>query len=190
VAYGFEAEVSLVWLEGVSEAAAETVNAGVLCRRHADALRAPRGWFLDDRRELRPRLFQAGSRERAPDATPPDTLTARPARRRRPRVLDTTEELPMFGATDAVVDIAPVAPVPVELVPAGPGPVGPVPVGSVPVGSVPVDDAPHPDETQALPWVPVFDSADDLGGLLDARSPLLSRAFGRRPPSPPKPDQH
>ncbi len=27
------------------------------------------------------------------------------------------------------------------------------------------------------PWTPAFDEADDLGGLLSARSPLLSRAF-------------
>ena len=27
------------------------------------------------------------------------------------------------------------------------------------------------------PWTPEFDEADDLGGLLSARSPLLSRAF-------------
>ena len=30
------------------------------------------------------------------------------------------------------------------------------------------------------PWKPVFDQRDDLDGLLTARSPLLSRAFGKR----------
>ena len=30
------------------------------------------------------------------------------------------------------------------------------------------------------PWQPVFDQTDDLDGLLAARSPLLSRAFGKR----------
>jgi hypothetical protein len=42
-----------------------------------------------------------------------------------------------------------------------------------------------PPETQTLsepdpeidPWTPSFDEADDLDGLLSARSPLLSRAF-------------
>jgi len=29
----------------------------------------------------------------------------------------------------------------------------------------------------ATPWSPSFDDADDLGGLLAARSPLLARAF-------------
>jgi hypothetical protein len=40
-------------------------------------------------------------------------------------------------------------------------------------GAVPDD----PDATVALPWMPVFDSRDDLGGLLHAESPLLARAF-------------
>jgi hypothetical protein len=34
--------------------------------------------------------------------------------------------------------------------------------------------------TPGSPWKPVFDQADDLDGLLTARSPLLSRAFGKR----------
>lgn len=33
--------------------------------------------------------------------------------------------------------------------------------------------------TSVAPWQPVFDHASDLDGLLDARSPLLSRAFGK-----------
>ncbi|MGD9702414.1 MAG: DUF3499 family protein [Acidimicrobiia bacterium] len=135
VAYGFEAEQSIVWLEAVAGDDAETVNAGVLCRRHADALRPPRGWFLDDRREARPRLF------RPPDEAVP-APGPKPRRERRAKALDTTEELP-FG---------------------------------------PFRDVADPDETEALPWTPVFDQTDDLGGLLAARSPLLSRAFGQRAP--------
>jgi hypothetical protein len=34
------------------------------------------------------------------------------------------------------------------------------------------------DETRAMPWSPHFDTSDDLDGLLAARTPLLSRAFG------------
>jgi hypothetical protein len=37
-----------------------------------------------------------------------------------------------------------------------------------------VGDGPDPD---VGPWTPSFDEADDLDGLLSARSPLLSRAF-------------
>ncbi|MEL6891448.1 MAG: hypothetical protein AAFP84_07630 [Actinomycetota bacterium] len=33
------------------------------------------------------------------------------------------------------------------------------------------------DESQVTPWMPIFDTDDDLDGLLAARSPLLSRAF-------------
>lgn len=36
---------------------------------------------------------------------------------------------------------------------------------------------PEDDDTPASPWVPSFDSGDDLDGLLSARSPLLARAF-------------
>jgi hypothetical protein len=43
------------------------------------------------------------------------------------------------------------------------------------------------DETQAMPWRPVFDHTDDLGGLLKADSPLLSRAFRGTDAKPPRP---
>ncbi|MEQ1873296.1 MAG: hypothetical protein ABL953_06175 [Ilumatobacteraceae bacterium] len=38
---------------------------------------------------------------------------------------------------------------------------------------------PRPRPTGLAPWQPVFDQTDDLDGLLTARSPLLSRAFGK-----------
>lgn len=54
--------------------------------------------------------------------------------------------------------------------------------GSDPSHAGDVDDAQSEpvDATPIAPWRPVFDQADDLGGVLQARSPLLSRAFGRR----------
>ncbi len=36
------------------------------------------------------------------------------------------------------------------------------------------------EEADPAAWTPRFDPDDDLGGLLDADSPLLSRAFGSR----------
>lgn len=39
------------------------------------------------------------------------------------------------------------------------------------------DEVDGVDEPTATPWRPVFDQADDLDGLLAARSPLLARAF-------------
>jgi hypothetical protein len=44
----------------------------------------------------------------------------------------------------------------------------------------------RPADVDVLPWKPLFDHSDDLGGLLEARGPLLARAFGgkeRRSPS-------
>jgi hypothetical protein len=46
----------------------------------------------------------------------------------------------------------------------------------------PAPAPPGPDDREAGeddpgPWTPAFDEADDLDGLLSARSPLLSRAF-------------
>ena len=64
--YGFDAEVLTVWID-----AYERVNmdrAGVLCRRHADAMVVPLGWMLDDRRDAIPRLFKAPAQ---PTATTP-----------------------------------------------------------------------------------------------------------------------
>jgi hypothetical protein len=52
------------------------------------------------------------------------------------------------------------------------------------VAAVVDDDAPLAD-AEVLPWKPAFDQTDDLGGLLQARGPLLARAFsgkGRRRP--------
>jgi hypothetical protein len=43
--------------------------------------------------------------------------------------------------------------------------------------AVPLAPAETPPAVPA--WTPAFDIADDLGGLLDAKTPLLSRAFRR-----------
>ena len=46
----------------------------------------------------------------------------------------------------------------------------------------PVDDSPDEVPDDEVPaWVPVFDPADDLHGLLNARGRLLSRAFNGAP---------
>jgi Protein of unknown function (DUF3499) len=136
VAYGFDAERGTVWLEVLGPAGGPT--AGVLCRRHADAMVLPKGWWLQDRRSDAT-LFTAEAAPAAP--------TYRPKRpRRRP---------------------SPPPPLPLERTPAADG-------------ADPVD-APAP-----IPaWTPAFDADDDLDGLLAARTPLLSRAFGQ--PTPPRP---
>jgi hypothetical protein len=129
-------------------------RAGVLCRRHADSMVVPLGWMLDDRREAVPRLFKQR-------AAPP--AVASPPRRRRSRShRDDTGQL--------------------ELAPAARDDVGP-PAGAEALPAVvQLPETTH-DDTIA-PWKPVFDQSDDLDGLLQARSPLLSRAFGKRDQQP------
>jgi hypothetical protein len=62
VTYGIDADHLTVWIEPLEGAV--VYRAGVLCRRHADAMVVPLGWMLDDRRETEPRLFT--TREPAP----------------------------------------------------------------------------------------------------------------------------
>jgi hypothetical protein len=146
----------LFWIAPLGEA--PTPDPSVLCRRHADAMVVPRGWTLDDRREPVPRLFK-----------PRDELRPK-ARRTRPRLaaageadgsdrpeqlqIDGTGEIPRPAVHDegserdeAVLDVT-------EAERSGPD----------------GDDAYEP-------WQPDFDVDDDLGGLLEVKSPLLARAF-------------
>jgi hypothetical protein len=136
--YGFDAEHLMVWIDSYDRVA--TGLAGVLCRRHADAMVVPLGWMLDDRRDLVPRLFKA-----------PAQPTIAVARHRRVHHRDDTEQLEL--GVDTVVGASRPAADEVEIEPA-------------------------PIATEVLPWKPTFDQTDDLGGLLEARGPLLARAFG------------
>jgi hypothetical protein len=138
-----------VWLEAVPDDAT-TIRSGMLCRRHADAMIVPRGWSLDDRRESTPRLFRVG--ETATQATPT-------TRRKRSKTAVAVEQLSFGDDPDAPPTIEP----------------GEV-VTVADLKPVPAPDA-DPDETQAIPWRFVYDSNDDLGGILAANGPLLSRAF-------------
>ncbi|MFM2073694.1 MAG: hypothetical protein RLZZ623_3958 [Actinomycetota bacterium] len=148
VAYGFDAEQLVVWLDGFH--AAQGARSGVLCLRHADAMVVPLGWMLDDRREPTPRLFK----------TAPDT-PAKP-RTRRPRALRdaTGEQLRLDPETLATVledDF-----------------VAPIAVTADETQLLPeIPEQPEP----VAPWQPHFDETDDLKGLLNARGRLLSRAF-------------
>ncbi len=138
VIYGIDADHLTVWIEPFDGSVA--YRAGVLCRRHADAMVVPLGWTLDDRRESAQRLFK--SREVATPAK------VRP-KRTRSTTRDDTGQLELQVADDT--EAAPRRQI----------------------------DRTRPDGEVAA-WRPVFDQTDDLDGLLTARSPLLSRAFGRR----------
>ena len=155
VTYGIDADHLTVWIEPFEEDVAH--RAGVLCRRHADAMVVPLGWMLDDRRDAMPRLFRP--RE---DVTAPKL---RPRRQKRNHSDDTGQlELAAIDAGMAPEDTRDLE-----------RPSVAAEVDEVVEASIPVDDeAPEP------AWKPVFDQTDDLGGLLHTRSPLLARAFGKR----------
>ena len=62
----FDAAARLVILDARVQ---EWGGSGVLCEEHADKLTSPRGWVIDDRRVLAPRLFPIGRFEN-PDRAP------------------------------------------------------------------------------------------------------------------------
>jgi len=148
--YGIDAEHLVVWIESLD--GTQSYRAGVLCRRHADAMVVPLGWMLDDRREPVPRLFK--TRE---IPTPPKSP-------RRHRAHPTRDETGQLSLTDPERVVSP------EVAAAEP--------------LVGTEVAARVDDSPSAPWKPVFDQRDDLDGLLTARSPLLSRAFGKRDQPP------
>ncbi len=87
VIYGIDADHLTVWIEIFDGSAA--YRAGVLCRRHADAMVVPLGWMLDDRREAVPRLFK-------PREAP--TPTRMRTKRRRIHQRDETGQLELTAA--------------------------------------------------------------------------------------------
>ena len=148
VGYGFDTRRHLVFLSVLYSQEGTAIRGGALCERHANSLTPPLGWWLDDLRDDQPRLFR---QQPAPEheAARPRPRNLRPASRHH---VDTTEELPFpILAEDPLVTSS---------------------RRSGPAAGA-ADPAPP-----AVPWIPVFDRTDDLGGLLSARTPLLSRAFG------------
>jgi hypothetical protein len=119
VAYGFDPGRCVAWLEPFD--AARPVQ-GRLCRRHADTMAVPKGWWLEDRR----------SEEQLFSPPPPTDARARRA------------------------------------------------FHSLKQQSVHAEPLPEPNDDGDTPtWMPAFVAGDDLDGVLNATSPLLSRAFGR-----------
>ena len=165
VAYGMRTQDLVFWLDVLREST--SADGGVLCQRHGDSMVVPLGWTLDDLRDPELHLFRPPS---------PSDQVARRARRRvvAHPATEESEQLALGGL---------VAP---EHVDADPATHLPTAVVSTSV----VEIAPEPTEHDAPPvatggagvdpddrWTPDFDDADDLDGLLSARSPLLSRAF-------------
>jgi hypothetical protein len=163
IAYGFDAERLLVWLLPL-DPAADRNRSGVLCLRHADAMVVPVGWSLDDARDPTPRLFRAPAAPKRPPR--PRRTPSKPEPSPAPSSTS-GEQLELVERSRTAPATPAVEPVVIDVVDRT--------VASVTgVASATEED---PDATSAIPWMPEFDESDDLGGLLDARSPLLARAF-------------
>lgn len=208
VVYGMSTDGPTVWLESLGEG--DPARSGVLCRRHADAMVVPRGWTLDDRRESVPRLFRTPEAPTAPPSAPSPTSDSTPLvgtapatsggefarpRRKGRRTSDETGQLDLTSLLDAgsAEPTDADATDPAVIVEPLPGLPAVESVAESHLAEVPETDRPDDDAEVVLaaevvddgpvaPWRPVFDQRSDLDGLLDVRSPLLSRAFRGRGP--------
>ena len=164
---------------------ADTKVPNVLCKTHADRLKMPKDWLLDDRREANPRLFRvATTAEQKPSR---DQTSATGHRRKsrpfpKPESFDTvpTPRPVVAPEPEPVVEVVqPLEPEPVvveAIEVEAPGVAAEV-VEEV-VAEVAPTDEPELEPTQAMPWKPRFDQEDDLDGVLKPKGRLLSRAFG------------
>jgi Protein of unknown function (DUF3499) len=129
-------------------------GAGVLCERHADRLSPPRGWNLLDRRAAEARLWTGRPAAAPTPTTPHAPRRERPARSR------------------------PCAP---------PGPL--LPFDTAPFDTAPFDTAPDPmpvasaQDTTPRTWSPHDRPGPEFEHVLDARTPLLARAFDSARPT-------
>ena len=124
-------------------------GAGVLCGIHADRLSPPRGWNLLDRRAAESRLWTG----RAPAPARVASHAPRGDRRTRPRTCEPAGPSLPFDVVE-----------PVTSVPSAP---------SVPsVISVVTAEEPQP-----TTWSPHDRPGPEFEHVLDARTPMLARAF-------------
>lgn len=167
-----EANARIVWLD--SQSAVDPTQAGALCRRHADAMRPPIGWILEDRRPDGDDL-QKRSTDDSLDVIDPIVSTVSD---------DDTASDEDTGADDASIDLEIR-----ELVYDG---VDGEDADDMTDGftdditddfdtEIDLDasdtvDLETPDETKGTPWVPRL--GQDGNDAPDGR--LLGRAFGRR----------
>jgi len=146
--FAFDAGESLVWLDPIDTPGR---GAGVLCVTHADRLSPPRGWALLDRRDAESRLWLGESAM----ATPASRRPRRDPARSRPRTTP-GPRLPFDSSEPAS---APAVPAP-ALTPA-----------PAVARIVTVPDA------ELTPWSPHDRPGVDFERVVDARTPLLARAF-------------
>ena len=148
-----------------NKAVSERDHAGRLCRRHANALSVPRGWTIDDRRELVPKLFVVKTSDE--DEAPPVKKKKVASAEKKPKKAASRPRPSLFEANDAQRAAENQA---TEEV-----------VTSV---DQHIED---PDETRAIPWSPRLASASTTAdeaeeGEAPVFGRLLGRAFGQRTP--------
>lgn len=146
--FAFDARECLVWLDPLGDGGR---GAGVLCDAHADRMSPPRGWNLLDRRAVESRLWLGRA---VTSASAPVYVTPTTRRREhtpRSRALSAPGPLLPFdapNAPDAPVTLEPEAPTRAP--------------------------APTPARTS---WSPHDRPGPEFEHVLDARTPLLARAF-------------
>jgi len=163
VSYGIDHSTLVVWVD--NKAVSERDHAGRLCRRHANALSVPRGWTIDDRRELVPKLFVVKTSDEV--EAPPVKKKKVASAEKKPKKAASRPRPSLFEANDAQRAAENQA---TEEV-----------VTSV---DQHIED---PDETRAIPWSPRLASASTTAdeaeeGEAPVFGRLLGRAFGQRAP--------
>ena len=180
--FSFDATRCVVWLNPIEDG---MPRAGDLCTRHADGMAPPKGWERVDHRiaVVAEPSTHAGKAYAASGeaAGVDDLLPARePVKRnRKPPAKKRWHEVPNLFAEPSAAVVAPVASValPVSTPTELPTPIAPAAASpTVEGGVVVVTD-------EASSWMPRYATDEDLGGVLDASTPLLSRAFNHARPS-------
>ena len=167
---------------------AESAGLNVLCKTHADRLKMPKDWLIDDRREANPRLFRVAT---STDTQPSRDHTSARGHRRKSRPFPKPESfdtVPTPRPSEATNVVEPVVEPVIEHVvePVVEEVIAEAPLEMQEVATAPDTPEPQPEPelepelepTQAMPWKPRFDQDDDLDGVLKPKGRLLSRAFG------------
>lgn len=149
-----------MWVD--NKAVSERDHAGRLCRRHANALSVPRGWTIDDRRELVPKLFVVARSDE--DEEPPAKKKKVSSAEKKPKKTASRPRPSLFEANDAQRAAE----------------------NQESISSV-VQHIEDLDETRAIPWSPRLASTATTPDEAEEGEPpvfgrLLGRAFGQRAP--------
>jgi hypothetical protein len=166
----FEPTERQAWLVELDEQAARTQ--GDLCTRHAAALVLPRGWELHDERVDAPDI----------DADAPAAKHTNGKGVRRVRVRRKAAAVAQQPETGSLPGLEPAAEAQPPAEPGDELPLADEPAGPEPAAEAPVDDATP--RASAAPFIANDDEEveEALGAILDARTPLLQRAFRNSKP--------